>query len=100
MVFSGSDWCKPCIKLRKEVFDQEGISWNMQMIISFCFISIFPATKKTALNKELRDHHDSMAEKFNPRGEFPLVLVLDQKGEKIAKTGYVSGGPRELYQRI
>ncbi len=64
MVFSGSDWCAPCIKLD------------------------FPKRKANKLSKEQQSHNDALAEKYNNKGYFPLVLVLDKNGTILGETGY------------
>jgi thioredoxin-related protein len=98
MVFSGSDWCKPCIKLRQEVFDQPYFRKHARD--HFVLLNLdFPRYKKNRLPKELEKHHSELADKYNPRGEFPLVLVLHQQ-EVIGRTGYSSGGAEKYLAQL
>lgn len=93
MSFSGSDWCKPCIKLTKEVLDSE----NFENYAKENFILLridFPRHKKT-ISKEQIKHNEKLAEKYNREGVFPLILILDSKENVIAKTGYRPGGSRQ-----
>lgn len=89
--FSGSDWCGPCIKLKKEVFESEAFSTlaekNLVMVRAD-----FPRSKKNQLPEALVKHNEALAEKYNPDGKFPLTLLLDANG-KVVKTwdGYTFG---------
>ena len=49
--FSGSDWCIPCIKTRKEIFDKEPfINYAAAKLV--LVNADFPRLKKNALSKE------------------------------------------------
>jgi hypothetical protein len=75
MVFSGSDWCKPCIKLHERVLvTTEFSTWAKE---NAALLSIdFPRQKKNALSAEQVKQNDSLAEQYNPNGVFPLVIIL------------------------
>jgi thioredoxin-related protein len=80
--FSGSDWCGPCIRMRKEVFESE----SFQQFANACLILVhadFPRMKKNQLTKEQQQENDGLAEKYNSDGVFPCVLLLDCKGNVI-----------------
>jgi thioredoxin-related protein len=87
--FSGSDWCGPCIKMKKEVFESE----TFNDIASKKLILIradFPRSKKNQLSKEQTKHHEALAEKYNPLGKFPYTVLLDSNGKVIREwDGYV-----------
>src|SRR5450432_3327993 len=80
--FSGSDWCGPCIRLRKEIFESEVFSkmsdTNLVMINAD-----FPRNSKNQLNEQLRKQNEALADKYNPNGKFPLTLLLDPAGKVI-----------------
>lgn len=87
LYFSGSDWCKPCIQLKKYVFE----SSEFQEYSRRNFIMLqadFPRLKKNALSPEQTAHNEMLAEKYNPDGIFPLVLILDHEGHVIKKLEY------------
>ena len=81
--FSGSDWCGPCIKLKKDVFESDEFTAfaekNLELIRAD-----FPRLKKNQLSKEQQQKNDALAEKYNNGGKFPLTLLLDEHG-KILK---------------
>lgn len=97
MVFSGSDWCRPCIQLTREVFEtaifQEYATGNMILLKVD-----FPRARKNRLPSELQQQNNTLAERWNPHGEFPLVVVFSSDREALFTTGYRTGGP-EAYIR-
>lgn len=88
LVFQGSDWCAPCIKLDKQVFSTE----TFQLYAKDHFVMLkadFPKKKKNALPQEQQLKNNALAEKYNQRGIFPLVVVLNQDGNILGETGYI-----------
>jgi len=99
MSFSGSDWCKPCIKLSKEVFETK----IFQKFAKKNFILLrldFPRQKKNRLSDEQVRHNEKLAEKYNKEGAFPILLILDLNDRVIAKTGYRIGGPEKYIMHL
>ena len=82
--FSGSDWCGPCIKLHRDVFEasvfQDFAKQNLVLINAD-----FPRLKKNQLSKAQITQNEALAERYNPKGIFPLTLLLDADG-KVLKT--------------
>jgi thioredoxin-related protein len=87
LVFSGSDWCGPCIKLDKNV-------WQSSEFKSFADEKLvllradFPKKKGNALPEEIKKGNLVLADKYNKAGYFPFVVVLDKTGKVVAKKGY------------
>ena len=98
--FSGSDWCIPCIRMRKQIFDNEDF---LQMADSTLVLynADFPRNKKNALEKELKKQNESLADKYNPEGKFPYTLLLDADGH-IIKTwdGYPDQTPQQFTHSV
>ncbi|SHL11251.1 thioredoxin family protein [Hymenobacter psychrotolerans] len=91
-VFSGSDWCKPCIMLSKEVFDQpEFQQYAKDKLVLARFD--FPRSKKNKLPAAQTKLNEQAAAQLNKEGAFPLVVLLSPEGRVLAKTGYRPGGP-------
>jgi thioredoxin-related protein len=87
LVFQGSDWCAPCMKLDKEVWSTE----EFKAYAKDHFILLeadFPRRKANKLDESLQAKNNQLAEKYNQEGYFPLVVVLDEKGSVLGKTGY------------
>ncbi|TGE24538.1 thioredoxin family protein [Hymenobacter aquaticus] len=90
-VFSGSDWCKPCIMLKQEVFDKpEFAQFAKDRLVLARFD--FPRSKKNKLSPEAVKQNEEAAAKLNKEGSFPLVVLLSPEGKVLAKTGYRPGG--------
>lgn len=87
--FSGSDWCGPCIKLKKDIFEsQDFIDYASKKLV--LVRADFPRLKKNRLSKEQTAHNESLAEQYNKEGKFPMTVLLDASGKVIKKwDGYV-----------
>lgn len=80
--FSGSDWCIPCIKLTKQVF--ETTVFQTYADSSLVLINAnFPRLKKNQLSKDLQKKNNKLADKYNPKGIFPYTLLLNAEGKVI-----------------
>ena len=80
--FSGSDWCGPCILLRKEVFDDPVFSAMADTSLVLVNAD-FPRMKKNQLSKEQQQANDRLADRYNPQGKFPLTLLLTADGKVL-----------------
>ena len=90
-VFSGSDWCKPCMLLKQEVFDQPeftGFAQDKFVLARFDF----PRNKKNRLPDAQTKLNEEAAAKLNEEGAFPAVVLLSPEGKILARTGYRPGG--------
>ena len=91
-VFSGSDWCKPCIMYEQEVFSKpEFIAYAKDKLVLAHFD--FPRMKKNQLPAAQQKMNDAAAAQLNREGDFPLAVVISPEGKVLAKTGYLAGGP-------
>ena len=82
--FSGSDWCAPCILLRKDYLENETFTTmadaNLVMVNAD-----FPRKKKNFATPEIIKQSETLAEKYNKDGNFPLTLLLDANGKVLKK---------------
>ena len=100
MVFSGSDWCANCIKLKKNVLDVPAFESyaNENFII---LILDFPSEKKNALSKEQIKKNEVLAEKYNPEGSFPRVVILSPDESKLGEIkSYSNETPDKFIESI
>lgn len=94
LVFSGSDWCGPCIKLDRDI-------WKSACFMEFAKNNLileradFPKKKQNQLTPEIKELNQSLAEKYNKDGMFPLVVVVNKNGKVLGKTGYKNVSPQE-----
>jgi hypothetical protein len=82
--FSGSDWCAPCILLRRQILDDTGF---LQMADSSLVLvnADFPRSRKNQLSPQQQVLNNTMADKYNSKGKFPYTLLLNADG-KVLKT--------------
>lgn len=94
LVFSGSDWCAPCIKLDKSIWQSEDFKSEAKK--DWILVKAdFPKKKGNELSPELQEQNRVLAEKYNKDGFFPLVVVLDKNGKATGKTGFKNVTPKE-----
>src|ERR1700710_1034786 len=74
--FSGSDWCGPCIRMKKEVFNSDTFE-NFASSNLVLLNADFPRSNKNKLTKEQVSRNEALAEKYNSKGKFPFTLLLD-----------------------
>jgi len=80
--FSGSDWCGPCIRLRKEILESstfEDYAKDHLVLVR----ADFPRQKKNQLDAEQVKRNDALADKYNPDGKFPFTLLVDKNGKVL-----------------
>lgn len=98
--FSGSDWCGPCIKLKKEVFENESFTTLADDKLILLHAD-FPRQKKNQLSKEQTSHNEMLAEKYNPSGKFPLTLLLSADGKVLKEwDGYTFASQEKFIQEL
>ncbi|HVW59635.1 MAG TPA: thioredoxin family protein [Puia sp.] len=80
--FSGSDWCGPCILLRREVLDAPAFTAFADTTLVLVNAD-FPRMKKHQLSKEQQAQNDHLADQYDPQGKFPLTLLLNANGKVL-----------------
>ena len=94
--FTGSDWCGWCIKLKKEVFDQQEFQAFADENLVLVEID-FPRAKQQS--DALRRANKELASKFGIEG-YPTVFILNANGDRLLQTGYKAGGPKAYIKHI
>jgi thioredoxin-related protein len=82
--FSGSDWCVPCINLKKDLFENnlfEKYANDHLVLVN----ADFPRLKKHKLTGEQQSSNDHLADIYNKDGIFPLTLLLSPEGQVLKK---------------
>lgn len=87
MVFAGSDWCRPCIKLKKDILESTEFNSYSKDRIVVLYLD-FPSKKNNRLSKEATAHNEELAEKYNQSGVFPKIILLDKDMNKIKELKY------------
>lgn len=82
--FSGSDWCGPCIMLRRQILDDT--SFLKMADTSLVLVNAdFPRRKKDQLSPQQQSINNALADQYNGEGQFPRTLLLTADG-KVLKT--------------
>ena len=99
MVFSGSDWCAPCIKLDQSILQSEAFK-NESGKTWVLYRADFPKKKANKLSPELTKENELLAETYNKSGIFPLLLVLDNHGKTLGSLGFENVTPEVYLNKI
>ena len=94
--FSGSDWCKWCIKLNNEVLHTKEFgdyAKDNLVLVNLDFPRSIPQSD------EVKNYNRAQMNKYGVRG-FPTVLLMDKNGSVVRVTGYQPGGPAAYIQHI
>jgi thioredoxin-related protein len=73
--FSGSDWCAICHVFKNEFVEQKEVAPILNADFVY-YNADFPQRKKLA--KDITATNDVLAEKLNPNGIFPLLVIADE----------------------
>jgi thioredoxin-related protein len=98
--FSGSDWCGPCILLRREVLDQPAF---LQMADEELVLvnADFPRKKRDQLPEQQQQLNNALADQYNPQGKFPYTLLLDANGKVLKEwDGYPKIRPEAFIAEV
>ena len=94
--FTGSDWCRWCFKLRDEVFAQNDFKNYADENLVLVVID-FPRSKFQT--NETKMYNQSIAQQFGVQG-FPTIVIFNNEGVPVAKTGYQPGGAANYVNHI
>jgi len=92
LVFAGSDWCAPCIKLERSIWQSKAfVSYSNKHFV--LYKADFPRKKANQLAADVKEQNNKLAERYNPNGHFPLVVVLNSNEAVLGHTGYKNISP-------
>ncbi|PCJ63075.1 MAG: hypothetical protein COA79_02880 [Planctomycetota bacterium] len=96
MVFTGSDWCPPCISLHKFIFsDQSFIDFAKEKLV--LLVVDFP--RRRTLTPSLAKHNAELKRRFGPMG-YPTMVMIDNIGNEIARFPYRREKPQKFTEKI
>lgn len=94
--FTGSDWCQWCFKLSDEVFSQKEFAAYAEKNLILVKVD-FP--RKIEQDMETKVYNQQLAQKYGIQG-FPTILLFNQYGHTVAKTGYQPGGAENYIDHL
>jgi len=97
LVFAGSDWCANCIRFEKRILSAtDFLSFAEKSIV--VLKADFP--QRTSLPSSLQEQNASLAEKYNPDGVFPYLLLLTPGKSVLSSLSYTNQSPIEFIDEI
>lgn len=96
--FTGSDWCGPCIKLKKDLFIKDRfISISKDYVMVYVDIP----RKKTILTLEQFEHNMALLPNLNKKGVFPHFTIVDSDEKILGElSGYNMDGKIERHLKF
>ena len=99
VVFSGSDWCAPCIKLDKNIWQSD--AFKTEAANNWVLVKADFPRKKGKLSADIITRNKELAGIYNKQGVFPKMVLLNANG-KILKTweGFDNATVNTMIQEI
>ena len=87
IIFSGSDWCRSCMKLNENIIESK--AFIERTASKFVFLKAdFPQRTNKMLLEQIK-LNEKLAEKYNPKGNFPFIVLTNKEGSILkARKGY------------
>jgi len=99
LVFQGSDWCAPCIKLDREIWSTD--TFKKYAKEHYVMLKAdFPRRKKNKLSEKQTKANALLAEKYNKQGFSPFVVVLDSSGKVLGESSYKKTTPENYIKEL
>ena len=96
-LFTGSDWCIWCKRLEGEILSKKEFSGEVSKTFVPVFLD-FPSDK-SLVKEDVAKRNRELSKKYKVRG-YPTILILDEKGEVLAQTGYAKKEPAAYLEML
>jgi protein disulfide-isomerase len=97
MEFTGSDWCPPCMMLKKEILSSPEFLTFAKTNLVLVELD-FPRNKPQS--NALTEANERLQAKYNVEG-YPTIIVLDSNGKVISReSGYGAISPKEYVAKL
>lgn len=94
--FTGSDWCGWCLRLKDEVFTQEGFEKAKD---KFVLVEMDFPQDETLVSPKTREQNETWSSRFGVQG-FPTIVLTDSQGRPYGSLGYLEGGPEPFLAEL
>lgn len=99
ILFSGSDWCKPCILFEREVLSSDSFA-GFLALQTIPFRADFPRKAKNKLSSVLQQQNESLARQMNPDGIFPRAFLISPNGNQAIELRLEEQDTNSFQQQI
>lgn len=90
LYFTGSDWCSPCKKLKKDLFETEAFQ---EISGSYVLVYVDIPRNLDLLSPDQLSHNKRILSEYNKKGVFPLFKIVNAKGKAMDQySGYSMSG--------
>jgi thioredoxin-related protein len=97
LIFSGSDWCIPCIRFEKKVLSDSSFQ---KFAGEFLVILVADFPQRKRVPDSLRIQYEALAEQFDPSGQFPQIVLLDSGRKRVADVVYTDQSPGDFIRDL
>ncbi|MGB5668699.1 MAG: thioredoxin family protein [Maribacter sp.] len=88
--FTGSDWCSPCKMLKKDLFDSVEFD---ELSNDYVLLYVDIPRNSDLLTPKQMQHNKEILGKYNKKGVFPLLKIVNSKGNELDEySGYSMNG--------
>ena len=88
MYFTGSDWCPPCVGLKKDFFESPEFAARAD---NFVMVMIDYPRRVDIISEKQMVYNKKVINKYNSNKSFPKLLVLNHNGKELGRlSGYSS----------
>jgi thiol-disulfide isomerase/thioredoxin len=97
LIFSGSDWCTPCIRFEKTILSESSFQSFANESLNVVKAD-FPQRKK--LSDDQKKQNEALADQYNPKGLFPHIVLLSSDHSVITTLTFSNQTPSEFISLI
>ena len=97
LLFTGSDWCGFCIKLRREALDKSDFKGFARKQLVLVFID---SPRRTKLPAELVEQNRELKRKFGAGGGVPETLIVSPDEKVIGRIGGCPRNPKDYLKKL
>lgn len=87
IIFSGFDWCKPCMVFKKFILSSKKFKDYYPEKFPILLLS-FPIEEKNRLPEQQMTYNQTFADKYNKTGVFPYMVMINTEGRPLGDLSY------------
>ncbi|ADV50700.1 thioredoxin family protein [Cellulophaga sp. E16_2] len=96
--FTGSDWCPPCIALKKDFFETPSFD---EYAKEYILLYVDIPRNRDLLSADQLAQNKELASKYNKRGSVPMLKVINENGKELgAMSGYSMNGEIQYHTKF
>jgi len=96
--FTGSDWCPPCKMLKTDLFDSADFKALSE---DYVLLYVDMPRNRDLLTPEQMAHNKTVMGKYNKKGVFPLLKIVNTNGNALDEySGYSMNGKIQYHLKL